>query len=166
MSQRHPSDSTEQQLAEALVLSAVNAKHQVSMAPGRVELGAGGCIDLDGIDRHRRYMCEIYCRIGTLKPAQAHKVSSDILKLSLAEKQLEGAWTKLIIFIDAQAHASVAGRSWRSAAAVQHGVEFVVVDLPSGTREGILAAQARQIGGSAGSGVLMPNTSLERTRER
>ena len=145
MSQRHPSDSTEQQLAEALALSAINAKYQVSMVPGRVDLGAGGCINVDGIDRNHHCMCEVYCRIGQLKPAQAHKVSSDILKLSLAEKQLEGKWTKLIVFIDAQAYASVAGRSWRLAAAAQHGVEFVVVDLPPGTREEILAAQARQI---------------------
>jgi hypothetical protein len=164
MSQRHPSDSTEQQLAEALVLSALNAKYHASMEPGRVVLGAGACIDVDGIDHNRNYMCEIYCRIGQLKPAQLHKVSSDILKLSLAENRLGGKWTKLIVFVDAKAQESVTGRSWRSAAAAQHGVEFVVVDLPPRTREEILAAQARQIMATPG-GALMPNNSLERTRE-
>jgi hypothetical protein len=146
MSQRHASDSKEQQLAEAQVLTGLNAQLQISMKPGRVDLSEeGGYVAVDGIDRANRTICEVYCRIGPLTPAQAHKVSSDILKLTLAAQSLGGTWRKLIAFIDRQALASVSGRSWRSLAAKQHGVEFLVVNLPADTLEGILAAQTRQI---------------------
>jgi hypothetical protein len=145
MTQRHASDSGEQRDAEVIALMAVNTTLALALQPEKLVLSNGECINVDGVDRTNQALCEIYCRIGALKPAQVHKVSSDILKLCLAERELGSSWRKIVAFVDIAAYRTLAGRTWRAAAARQLGVELLKVDIPSETRASILAAQARQV---------------------
>ena len=158
---RHVSDSTEQRDAELIVIAAINASDGLSLTPERIRLPDGAYIELDGMDRVRRVLCEVYCRIGALKAAQAHKVSTDILKLAFAERELGGEWRKIVAFVDRDALRTVSGRSWRGAAARSFGVELMLVELSHSARDAILTAQARQVMVNA-VGAQRPNPSLER----
>lgn len=142
---RHVSDSLEQREAEAAVLELLNKERGYSLAGNALSVGDGAVVRVDGIDRGRRVLCEVYSRIGRLKGAQPHKVASDMLKLALAERELGGKWLKLICFADSEAARCVRGKSWLAVAARRMGFEVVVVTLPSSIRERLLSAQRRQV---------------------
>ena len=141
---RHASDSSEQQAAEQLLLAGLNEHFGLSLMPTKVTLEQGVTVNLDGMDRDRRAFCEIYSRIGELKPAQKHKVAGDILKMALLERTLGGTWNKYLCFADDTASKSVLGRKWLATATRQMNIEIVVLPLPDATRSAILQAQERQ----------------------
>lgn len=145
LNSRHVSDSLEHSEAETTVLGLVQLKAGCSLAEETLPLGDGVLVKVDGINRDHRVLCEVYSRIGRLKGSQPDKLASDMLKLVLAERALGGTWRKLLCLADSEAAKCLQGKSWLAAAARQMGFEVVVVELPSSTRERILAAQRRQV---------------------
>ncbi len=142
---RHASDSLEQREAESAVLELVQAKLGCALVPESFSIGDGVSVKLDGINRDRHVLCEIYCRIGRLKGSQPDKVAADMLKLVLVERALGGQWQKLICFADNDAAKSFRGKSWLAAAVTRMGFEILVVELPAEVREQLIAAQRRQV---------------------
>jgi len=100
---------------------------------------------VDGINRDRRFICEIYSRIGKLQAAQVEKVASDILKLGVLERALGGVWRKAMCFADETAANVLRNRSWLAKASKDLGVEVIVLSLPDTVRKAVLAAQTRQV---------------------
>jgi len=141
----HASDSTAQRSAECSLRDLVSVSLNCSLSPQTIDLGAGIKINVDGINRDSRILCEVYSRIGRLKSAQSDKVAADMVKLMLAEKTLGGSWRKIICLADAEAAKSFQGRTWLGASARAFGFEIHVVDLPLDVRSSLLAAQAKQV---------------------
>jgi hypothetical protein len=141
----HPSDSSAQKTAEAAVLSALEACLGFPVKGARVALGDGCFVNVDGINQEKRFACEVFSRIGKLQAAQVEKVASDVLKLSLLEAVLGGAWRKAICFVDEGAANVLRNRSWLARAAQHASVEVFVLRLPGELHQLVLAAQARQI---------------------
>ena len=141
---RHASDSFEQREGEAVILTLLQVELGCPLVEEVLPLGDGAVVKIDGINREHRILCEVYSRIGKLKGAQPDKLASDMLKLSLAERALGGAWRKLICLADPDAASCLLGKSWLAAAARRMDFEVRVCELPPAVRERILAAQRRQ----------------------
>jgi len=141
----HPSDSDAQRHAEVASLRELEKRLGFPVAGERVELGDGYFANVDGINRDRRFICEIYSRIGKLQAAQVEKVASDILKLGVLERALGGTWRKAMCFADETAANVLRNRSWLAKASKDLGVEVIVLSLPDSVRKAVLAAQTRQI---------------------
>lgn len=142
---RHASDSLEQREAEVVVLKLVQHELGCDLASESLAIGDGVSVRLDGINRDRHVLCEIYCRIGRLKGSQPDKVAADMLKLVLVERALGGQWRKLICFADHDAAKSFRGKSWLAAAVTRMGFEILVVELPAEVKTQLIAAQRRQV---------------------
>lgn len=139
----HPSDSADQRLAERHVLTALEALWGASFVPGtRLPVDAG--VAPDGVDLDRRLVVEVFARVGRLKPAQAHKVKADLLKLAYLRQLLGQDWRVVFCFVDQEAAAFLLGKSWAARAAQTFGVEVLIQDLPPEIRAQVMAAQARQ----------------------
>jgi len=82
----HPSDSLAQRKAETALLLELDRHLGFAVHGERVDLGNGCHVNVDGINREHRFLCEIFSRIGKLQAAQVEKVASDILKLTLLER--------------------------------------------------------------------------------
>ena len=141
----HASDSAVQRAAECSLRELIQVLVNCTLTPETLDLGGGVKINIDGISRDERILCEIYSRIGRLKSAQSDKVATDMLKLLLAEKTLGGQWRKIICLADADAALSFQGRTWLGAAVRNFGFELHVVDVSPDVRASLLAAQAKQI---------------------
>jgi hypothetical protein len=100
-------------------------------------------VNVDGVDADRSVFVEIFARQGALKGGQIGKVARDALKLITLRKSHPGA-RLLIAFADGSAAAYATTGTWISHALETWEVEVVVVELDDATRDGILAAQARQ----------------------
>src|SRR5574338_451588 len=127
MPDNHLSSSIEQQSAEAVVLRLLSARLGCGLIGETIPLVGDGKAKVDGINRDERIVCEVYCRIGSLRGSQSDKVASDMLKLLLVEKTLGGAWRKILCFVDASAAQCVKGQSWLSVASKQFSCEIEVV---------------------------------------
>jgi hypothetical protein len=141
----HPSDSDAQRDAEVASLRELEKRLGFPVAGERVELNGGCFANVDGINRERRFICEIYSRIGKLQAAQVEKVASDVLKLGVLERALGGTWRKAMCFADETAANVLRNRSWLAKASKDLGVEVIVLSLPDAVRKAVLAAQTRQI---------------------
>lgn len=139
----HPSDSTTQRLAEQHVLEVLGAMWGARFQPG-TRLAVEPGVQPDGVDLDLKLVVEVYARVGTLKPAQAHKVRADLFKLAYLRKLLGADWRVVFCFVDDQAAAFLRGRSWAARAAEAFGVEVMVQPLPPDLRDQVSAAQARQ----------------------
>jgi len=91
-------------------------------------------------------LVEVFARVGKLRGAQLHKVSTDVLKL-LAIRESKPESTLILAFADQEAANSIVG--WRATVLEHNQIERVVADLPPGEREAIRAAQRRQNMGNA-----------------
>lgn len=140
----HPSDSLAQRSAEAALLVELGRILGFAVAGDRVDLEDGCFANVDGINREHRFICEVYSRIGKLQAAQVEKVASDVLKLSVLEHALGGKWRKAMCFADKTAANVLRNRSWLAKAARDTNVEVIVVPLPQGVHDAVLAAQVRQ----------------------
>jgi hypothetical protein len=141
----HPSDSLAQRNAESVLRGLLEHRLGMALQTRRIDLGEDACVEVDGVNTEQRVICEIYCRIGRLLPAQKKKIAADILKLMVTERVLAGRWRKILCFADAGAAGEVRGRSWLAKAVALEGIEILVLDLPAETRASIVAAQARQV---------------------
>ena len=139
----HPSDSADQRLAERHVLTALETLWGATFVSGtNVPVDAG--VQPDGVDLERKLVVEVFARVGRLKPAQAHKVKADILKLAYLRKLLGPDWRVVFCFVDREAAAFLLGKSWAARAAQDFGVEVVIQALPDDVRDRVMAAQVRQ----------------------
>ena len=141
----HASDSSTQRIAECSLRELIEVLVDSTLTPETLNLGEGVRVNIDGISREKRILCEIYSRIGKLKSSQSDKVATDILKLMLVERTLGGQWRKIICLADLDAARSFQGHTWLGATVRQFGFEIHVVDLPPSIRSSLLAAQAKQI---------------------
>jgi hypothetical protein len=142
---RHPSNSSEQRLAETLLLRKLSRVLGCALAPRRFVLRSGVTVDVDGGDEVARVLCEAYAHIGATRGSQPAKIARDALKLWATAKSLGGKWRKVLCFSDEVAARCATGRSsWLSAAIRELGVEVHVCTLPKVARRGVLRAQNRQ----------------------
>ncbi len=140
---KHLSDSTEQQMAEAYMLSALERELGLEFDPNAslpIDVGVAP----DAIDPNQKVVVEAYARVGAVKGGQLHKIKGDILKLALIEKNLGEGWRKIICFASEDAAKYVKGKSWVAEAARIFNVEVHVVKLPEDYKKVVVAAQTRQ----------------------
>jgi hypothetical protein len=146
--QIHQSDSKVQKEAEAIVLAQVSEKLGVPIQQ-KVRLVLDDAkVELDGASADESVLVEVFARVGKLKGAQLHKVSTDTLKL-LALAETRPSARLVLAFADQDAADSVVG--WRAAVLARHKIEKVVVELSTEQRQLILDAQAEQKIGMAGA---------------
>ena len=142
--EKHPSDSTEQQLAHKEILSLLNQKHQLTLESRKVLIN-DTLFQVDGYSESPPILCEIYSRIGVMKVAQHNKIGKDILKMLLIEKMQAKQFRKIIAFTDALAAKSFSGgESWYSKLKDNFNIEILIVDISSELRESLINAQIRQ----------------------
>jgi len=143
--QKHASDSSEQQAAEAHIIAALAAELGVPIGPGSVTTAAGARMNLDGYSAEHRVLAEAYSRHGRLKPAQLHKVASDALKLAFLAQAVGGNWRMFLCFADQTICSQLLSKSWLGHAIRNLGIELRAYPLPFPMRQAVLAAQERQV---------------------
>lgn len=140
----HASDSLQQRTAEPLILAGVSKTLGVELTPRSLRLDGGARVDVDGVAPDESVFVEIFAHQGRLKGAQFHKVARDALKLITLRRTR--TTSKLIIaFGDPEAAACVTGASWLAEALSSWEIEVLVVDLEDAVRDGLRAAQVRQV---------------------
>lgn len=140
------SDSSEQQNAEEYV--AIKAEQLLGYSlvrNAKVSLGDGVHIEPDLYSETEKTVCEIYAHIGNLKVGQQHKVSQDILKMLLLEKNTGFMFRKIIFVVDDKVKRYLEGKSFISESIRQFDVEIVKLELPQEIYEKVAEAQKRQI---------------------
>lgn len=141
---RHPSDSSEQQLAHKEILSLLNEKYQFNLESKKVLIN-DTLFQIDGYSENPPILCEIYSRIGRMKVAQHNKIGKDILKMLLIEKMQNKTFRKIIAFADEEAAKSFSGgESWYSKLKDNFNIEILVIDISTELKESLLSAQKRQ----------------------
>jgi len=140
----HASDSREQRQAERLILEGVGRALGATLESQVLGLSGGARIEVDGVAADESVLCEVFSRQGHLKGAQFHKVARDALKLITAARTRPGA-RLVLAFGDSEAAACVMGTSWLAEALRTWGLEVVVVQIEDSVRDGLRAAQARQV---------------------
>lgn len=144
MKERHPSDSTEQQLAHKEILSLLNDKYQLNLESKKVLIN-DTLFQVDGYSENPPILCEIYSRIGKMKVAQHNKIGKDILKMLLIEKMHNKTFRKIIAFADEEAAGPFKeGESWYSKLKDLFKIEIIIIDIPIQLRESLINAQKRQ----------------------
>jgi len=142
--EKHPSDSSEQQLAHKEILSLLNERHQLNLESKKVLIN-DTLFQVDGYSENPPILCEIYSRVGKMKVAQTNKIGKDILKMLLIEKMHNSSFSKIIAFADEEtAHCFSGGESWYSKLKDNFNIEILVIDIPSELKESLLIAQKRQ----------------------
>jgi hypothetical protein len=150
--QRRQSTSDEQLRAEPLILSGIATRLGVDLVPRSLSLPRGARVDVDGVAPDESVFVEVFAHQGRLRGGQFHKVARDALKLiTLAQSRREARL--VIAFADEDAAKCVTGKSWLAEALSTWEIEVIVVDLEAVVRQGLRAAQARQV---------MVNAPLER----
>jgi hypothetical protein len=140
MKGRHKSDSLEQRRVES------EMSERLKLQPTSLTLNCGNQVKLDGFDRKRRILCEVYAHIGPLKPGQINKVAKDILKMLLVEAdQGKRHWRKIYCFAnEVPKQLGRNGRSWLAHSREQFGIKFMRVRLANATIASLKKAQRRQ----------------------
>lgn len=140
----HQSDSTPQLEAEPLILAELGKQLAVEFKPQSLRLAGGARVDVDGVAEDESVFVEVFAHQGTLKGAQFHKVARDALKLITLARDRHNA-RLIIAFGDEEAAQSVTAGSWLAEALRTWGVEIFVVQLEDSVRQGLRAAQTRQV---------------------
>jgi len=141
----HDSDSQAQRDAECYMLKVLAEREGFPILAESVSLEDGVRIVLDGFNRERRYLCEVYAHLGPTRGAQGHKIARDVLKLVAAELKLGGTWRKVLCFSDPVAAQAIENKSWLAAVCRMLEVKAVVVPLSQELHERVTAAQRRQV---------------------
>lgn len=141
----HLSDSAEQRDAEPLILAELEVVLGVALAKRSLQLPGGSRVEIDGADADGSVFVEVFSHQGRLKGGQVHKVARDALKLITVARDQPASVRLFLAFADDAAAACVCGKSWLSEALSNWGIEVFVADLSDEVREGLLAAQARQM---------------------
>jgi hypothetical protein len=140
---KHPSNSTEHQKAEALMLTLLEANLGLKFdRDARLPILIG--VQPDAVNLKHKVVVEAYAHIGAAKGGQLHKIKGDILKLVFIEKELNEGWRKIMCFASEDAAKYAQGKSWAAEAARAFGIEIHVVPLTREQRNAIKSAQKRQ----------------------
>jgi hypothetical protein len=140
----HPSDPTEQRLTEIEVLSLLNKKLKLTLISKSIVVN-NILFQLDGYSEKPPVLCEIYSRIGRLKPSQKNKITKDILKMLLIEKIKRKKFRKVIAFTDIEvARCFDFGTSWYSKLKDYFGIEIILVEISPSRRKNLIKAQKKQ----------------------
>ena len=140
----HPSSSRAQQLAEVELVESVSDSIGVTLAPASLRIGSDATIQVDGYSETGRVICEAYVRMGQLKAGHKRKLTTDLFKLVLAERLLEGDWRKIVVVSGKESHIWLTGSSWQALAAQEFGIEVRRMELADKTEATVLAAQSDQ----------------------
>lgn len=137
----HRSDSASQRNAEGLLLAALSEELGTPLQQSvRLALGSA-VVEVDGASEDRGVLVEVFARIGRLKGAQLHKVSTDALKLVALGVEYPNA-RRIIVFASQEAADSIVG--WRAEVLTAQGIEPSVFQLDAAATAEIVAAQERQ----------------------
>ncbi len=151
MSQKRAgSRSDAQRAAEGAAIEALSRQLGVPIVSQPLALG-GQRFDVDGYyeAQNRIILAEVWAHVGPAKPAQRHKVMSDVLKLALLQRLLlqtrpEYRIESYIVFIDPNAADVIQNASWRTLAAKEFGVTPIQVLIPQEYIDAVRAAQLKQ----------------------
>lgn len=139
------SNSIEQQNAENYMASVIEEYLGCAIERNaKVNLSDGIHIEPDLYSEKNKIICEIYAHIGALKVGQQHKISQDILKMLLLEKNRGIQFRKIIAIADAKVESYLNGKSFIAESIRQFGIEIKRIDLPKKIYDNISMAQARQ----------------------
>jgi hypothetical protein len=127
-----------------LILAGVAAEVEVALGPQSISLPDGAQVDVDGVADDHSVLVEVFARQGRLKGAQFHKVARDALKLITLGRVYPDA-RLILAFGDQEAANCVTAKSWLAEALRTWGVDVVVVELDDDVRDGLRAAQTRQV---------------------
>ncbi len=140
----HQSDSSAQRNAEHLIREEVATRVEIELKARSVEFASGAVVNVDGVADDESVFVEIFAHHGPLKGGQRHKIATDALKLITIGRSRPAA--KLIIaFADDEAAAYAAKGTWLSEALITWNIDVLVVDIDPAVRDGIRAAQVRQV---------------------
>jgi hypothetical protein len=139
----HPSDSSVQVEAQAIIREKISTRLEVALAPATVTFATGATVQVNGAAPDESVLVEIFARQGRLKPGQQKKVALGAFKLITLRQSRPNA-RLILAFADAEAAAHVLGDGWLAQALTVWGVEVLVVDLDDEQRDKIRAAQILQ----------------------
>ena len=142
--EERPGQSGEQREAEQVIIAALAQELGVRLQPARLPLPDGSRMELDGATEDLSILVEAWAHQGPPKAAQKAKVSKDALKLVFAGRVAGTNPRRILLFCCEEAARPFLGRGWEASALREFGVEVLVVALPAGMRERVLAAQRRQ----------------------
>ena len=145
----HKSDSTEQTQAEYPIRNWIQKELNVTLESKELNLNDGCKVQIDAYSEKERILCDIYARIGELKPGQDDKVAVDILKLIYVSKSLGGKWRKIFCFTDKRASKKLTGNGWIAKAAKKFGVKVMVAPQDDAENKKRIATQKRQAEGNS-----------------
>jgi hypothetical protein len=143
----HPSNSTVQVAIESECLELVGQELDARLIPEVLKLVDGTEFQVDGVDKAKRVLCEVFSHIGPLKDGQRKKLAKDILRLLVAEHSLQGDWRKVICVVDDPAYRYLTKTSWCSVAAKEFGFQVLKVMPDPKSRLRLNEAQVRQASG-------------------
>jgi len=139
-----PGNSHEQQEAEDLMIGLLGKSLGLALVKKRLELPAGGWLEIDGYCDSPRVLCEAWAHIGKPKSAQKNKAMADAMKLLFAASLAPGHQRLILVLADEDAASHFRGDSWMAQALKAKSIETVVVELPNEVRRRVLLAQKRQ----------------------
>jgi len=121
-----------------------------------LRLGGGSRVDVDGVSEDESVLVEIFAHQGRLRGGQYGKVARDALKLITLARTRPGS--KLVLaFTDEDAARCVTGKSWLAEALKTWGHRSCRLD--DKVREGLHAAQVRQVMINADGGLVAPKAA-------
>jgi hypothetical protein len=141
------SDSSVHAAAEPICLALVGSELNARLVPAEIRLDDGTEFHIDGVDRDKRVLCEVFAHVGTMKDGQKKKLAKDLLKLLAVEHSLGGSWRKVICVVDEPARDFLCGRSWCAGVVREFHFEVVMASLAPDVRSGILQAQVHNAEG-------------------
>ena len=141
---RSPGESKEQQGAESWLVSQLAQRLGIRLEKRRLQLEAGGWLELDGICETPLVLCEAWAHVGSPKSAQKNKVMADAFKIVFADGLLGGGGRRVLLFGDSKAAAHFLGKSWMVECLNRNGITVEVIELPPSMKAEVLAAQQRQ----------------------
>ncbi|MBB3328430.1 hypothetical protein [Microlunatus antarcticus] len=138
-------DSSEQRRVEMLMLTLLQQKLGITLAPRRLHSPDGAFIDVDGVATNNSVLVECWAHQGTAKVAQKYKLVNDAAKLQWAATWLSPRPAGLFLCVsDEAAVKHLRGTSWQGAAIRQMGVCLEVVQLQDDDVLALVEAQRRQ----------------------
>lgn len=139
----HASSSHEQRDAEQKMLLRAGERYGVSLEGVRVPLPGGAFVEIDGASADLSVLVECYARQAVLKPAQVHKVATDLLKLVTVRDLVHPGARLALVVADPEVAARLHG-GWLGEAVEHWEVEVLEVARDQATRHTLVAAQTRQ----------------------
>ncbi|PZE72892.1 hypothetical protein DEJ27_00055 [Curtobacterium sp. MCPF17_018] len=127
-----------------MIIAAIAEHVGVPLAPTRVVIEDGVCVELDGVSEDRKVLVEAYAHIGALRGGQPKKLATDAFKLLWAGRKLEA--TRLVIaVIDVEVEQYLMRpKAWLTAALRDNRIELARVSIDEDAHARVRAAQQAQ----------------------